>query len=183
MAYYDDINGVWELMESEAGGPSGVAELTLSAAINHFSIYGVLAELEPTPHPQPARFTASGLNIVPSVEKTAFVTKTGESVTITANVANSGGQGGTYTIELKLNGEAVDTEIVTLGAGQSKQVSFTVSELEYGQYDVEVAGLNGEFTASRAITWWLIIIIILAIGLIIWGAVRVRRRRKAQQEA
>jgi len=29
MAYYDDINGVWELMESEAGGPSGVAELTL----------------------------------------------------------------------------------------------------------------------------------------------------------
>ena len=184
MAYYDDINGVWELMESEAGGPSGVAELTLSAPINHFSIYGVLAELEPTPPPQPARFTASGLNIEPTVEKlSVFVTKTGESVTITANVANDGGQGDTYTVELKLNGEAVDTEIVTLGAGQSKQVSFTVSELEYGQYEVEVAGLADTFTTSRTIAWWLIIIIIAAVGLIIWGVVwGTRRKRKTQLE-
>ena len=184
MAYYDDVNGVWVLLESEAGGPNGVAELTLSAPINHFSIFGVLAELEPTPPPQPAHFVPSGLNIVPSVEKTTFVTKTGESVTITANVANDGGQGGTYTVELKLNGEAVDTKIVTLAAGQSKQVSFTVSGLDYGQYEVEVAGLSGEFTTSRTITWWLIIVIIAAIGLIIWGVVwGTRRRRKAQQEA
>jgi hypothetical protein len=183
MAYYDDVNGIWELMESEAGGPSGVAELTLSAAINHFSIYGVLAELEPTPPPQPARFTASGLNIEPSVEKSVFMTRTGESVTITANVANKGGQEGTYTVELKLNGETVDTEIVTLAAGQSRPVTFTVPELEPGQYDVEVAGLTDTFTASRTITWWLILIIIVAVGLIIWGVVwGTRRRRKTQLE-
>ncbi|RLI34384.1 hypothetical protein DRO66_08905, partial [Candidatus Bathyarchaeota archaeon] len=184
MAYYDDINGVWELMESEAGGPSGVAELTLSAPINHFSIYGVLAELEPTPPAQPAHFVAGGLNIEPSVEKlSVFVTKTGESATITTNVVNDGGQGGTYTVELKLNGEAVDTEIVTLGAGQSKQVSFTLSELEYGQYDVEVAGLIDEFSTSRTITWWLIIVIIAAVGLIIWGVVwGTRRKHKTQLE-
>jgi hypothetical protein len=183
MAYYDDVNGIWELMESEAGGPSGVAELTLSAAINHFSIYGVLAELEPTPPPQPARFTASGLNIVPSLEKSVFMTRTGESVTITANVANDGGQEGTYTVELKLNGETVDTETVTLAAGQSRQVSFTVPELEYGQYDVEVAGLTDAFTTSRTITWWLILVVIAAIGLIIWGVVwGTRRRRKTQLE-
>ena len=160
-----------------------MAELTLSAAINHFSIYGVLAELEPTPPPQPARFTASGLNIVPSVEKTAFVTRSGESVTITANVVNNGGQGGTYTVELKLNGEAVDTETVTLSAGQSRQVSFTVSELDYGQYEVEVAGLTDTFATSRTIVWWLILIIIVAVGLIIWGVVwRTRRKRKTQLE-
>jgi len=183
MAYYDDINGVWVLMESEAGGPSGVAELTLSAPINHFSIYGVLAELESTPI-LPSHFVASGLNILPSVEKNIFVTKTGESATITANVANDGGQEGTYNVVLKLNGETVDTKMVTVGALQSKQVSFTVSGLDYGQYEVEVAGLSGEFTASRTITWWLIIVIIAAIGLIIWGVVWGRRRRKAaQQEA
>ncbi|MCK5181923.1 MAG: hypothetical protein KAQ73_05230, partial [Dehalococcoidia bacterium] len=182
MAYYDDINGVWELMESEAGGPSGVAELTLSAPINHFSIYGVLAELEPTPPAQPAHFVAGGLNIEPSVEKlSVFVTKTGESATITTNVVNDGGQGGTYTVELKLNGETVQTEIVTLSGGQSKQVSFTVSDLDYGQYEVEVAGLSGEFTASRTIAWWLILIIIVAVGLIIWGVVwGTRRRHKTQ---
>ena len=187
MAYYDDVNGVWVVLESEAGGPNGVAELTLSAPINHFSIFGVLAAIEPTPPPQPAHFVASGLNIEPSVERiwepVTFVTKTGESVTITANVANDGGQGGTYTVELKLNGETVDTEIVTVGAGRSKQVSFTVSGLDYGQYEVEITGLSGEFTASRTITWWLIILMIVGIGLIIWGVVWGRSRRRARQQA
>ena len=123
----------------------------------------------------------SGLSIVTSVERiwesVTFVTKTGESVTITANVFNDGGQEGTYTVELKLNGETVDTETVTLGAGQSQQVSFSLSEMDYGQYEVEVAGLSGEFTTSRTITWWLIIVIIVAIGLIIWAVVWGRRRR------
>jgi len=183
MAYYDDVNGLWVPLEYEAGGPNGVAELTLSAPINHFSIFGVLAELAPTPPPLlPAHFVPSGLSIVTSVEKTTFVTKTGESVTITANVVNDGGQEGTYTVELKLNGETVDTEIVALGAGQSQPVSFTVSGLDYGQYEVEVAGLSDTFTTSRTITWWLILVIIAAIGLIIWGVVRGRGRRRAAQE-
>jgi hypothetical protein len=185
MAYYDDVNGVWVPLEFETGGPNGVAELTLSAPINHFSIFGVLAELAPTPTP-PAHLIASGLNIATSVEKiwepVTFVTKTGESVTITANVANDGGQEGTYIVELKLNGETVDTRTVPLGAGQSQPVSFTRSGLDYGQYEVEVAGLSGEFTTSRTITLWLIIVIIAAIGLIIWGVVWGRKRRRATEK-
>jgi len=164
-----------------------VAELTLSTAINHFTIFAVLVEVAPPSPPPPAHFVPSGLSIVPSVERiwepVTFVTRTGESATITANVANDGGQGGTYVVELKLNGEAVDTKIVTLDAGQSQQVSFTLSEMDYGQYEVEVAGLSGEFTTSRTITWWLIIVIIAAMGLIIWGAVWARRRRRARQQA
>jgi hypothetical protein len=187
VAYYDDVNGVWVPMESEPGEPNGVAELTLSTAINHFTIFAVLVEVAPPSPPPPAHFVPSGLSIVPSVERiwepVTFVTRTGESATITANVANDGGQGGTYVVELKLNGEAVDTKIVTLDAGQSQQVSFTLSEMDYGQYEVEVAGLSGEFTTSRTITWWLIIVIIAAIGLIIWGAVWARRRRRARQQA
>jgi uncharacterized repeat protein (TIGR01451 family) len=182
MAYYDDVEGAWILLDSEAGGPSGVAELTLSAPINHFSIFGVLAQLEPTPPPAAANFVGSGLSIEPSVEKNIFVTRTGETVTISAMVTNDGGQEGTYTVALKLNGETVDTETVTLGAGQSKQVSFTVSDLDYGQYEVEVAGLDGEFTAARTIAWWLIVVIIVGVGLIIWGVVWSRRRRRARQQ-
>ncbi|MDH4269718.1 MAG: hypothetical protein OEV52_05415, partial [Dehalococcoidia bacterium] len=174
----------WVPLEYEAGGPNGVAELTLSAPINHFSIYGVLAELAPTTPTSPAHFVPSGPTMEHSDKKiSAFVTKTWESVTIAANIANDGGQEGTYTVVLKLNGQTVDTQTVTIGAGQSKPVSFTQSGLDYGQYDVEVAGLTGEFTTSRTITWWLIILIIAAIGLIIWGVVWGRRRRKAQQEA
>ena len=183
MAYYDDINGLWERLQYSAGGPNGVAELTLTAPINHFSIYGVLAELNPAPI-SPAHFVPSGLSIVPSVEKmSAFVTKTGETVTITANVVNDGGQEGTYAVVLKLNGDTVDTTTVTIGAGQSKQVSFTRSGLDYGQYDVDVAGLTDEFTVSRTITWWLIILLIVAAGLIIWVVIwGIGRKRKAQQE-
>jgi hypothetical protein len=187
MAYYNDVNRLWETLDYEAGGPNGVAELTLSAPINHFSIYGVLAKLGPTTPTQPAHFVPSGLSITPSVEKIwksiTFVTKTGETLTITANIANDGGQSGTYNVVLKLNGQTVDTKTVTIGAGQSKQVSFTQSGLDYGQYDVNVAGLTGEFTTSRTITWWLIILLIVVIGLIIWGVVwRRRRKQRATQE-
>jgi PKD repeat protein len=187
IAYYDDVNGVWVPVESEAGGPNGVAELTLSAAINHFSIFGVLVEVAP---PAPAHFVSSGLNIEPTVETiwetVTFMTRTGESVAITANVVNDGGQGGTYVVELKLNGETKDTKILTLGAGQSEQVSFTVSGLDYGQYEVEVAGLSGEFTTSRAITWWLviglIIWVIVILAVLAWGIRRRRRRATVQEE-
>jgi hypothetical protein len=183
MAYYDDVNTAWVPLDSELGGPNGVAELTLSAAINHFSIFGVLAELVPPP---PAHFVASGLSIVTSVERiwepVTFVTKTGESVNITANVANDGGQEGTYPVVLKLNGETVDTRTVTLDAGQSQEVKFTRSGLDYGQYKVEVAGLSDGFTASLNITWWLIVAIIIVIGLIIWGVIWGRRRRRVTQQ-
>jgi uncharacterized repeat protein (TIGR01451 family) len=178
IAYYGDVSGVWEPLESTLGEQDSM--LTLSAAIDHLNIFAILVEVAPSP-PSPAHFVASGLNIETSVEAGIFVTKTGESVTVTANVANDGGQGGTYTVELKLDGETADTEIVTLGAGQSQQVSFTVSGLDYGQHEVEVDGLSDEFTTSRTITWWLIIVIIVAIGLIIWGVLWFRRRRKARQ--
>jgi len=108
----------------------------------------------------------------------------GQEVLVTVNVTNIGGQEGTYIAELKLNGKTVDTKEVTLAAGQSQQVSFTVSGMDYGQYKVEVAGLSGEFTVSRSIKWWLIIGIILAVGLITWAAIWWRKRRKkaAQSE-
>ena len=180
MAHYDDSDGLWETLQFEVGEQSGVAEQTLSAPINHFSIYGILAELTPTP---PAHFVPSDLRIEPSVERTVFETRTGESVAVTANIGNGGGEEGTYDVVLKLNGQTVDTKTVTVSAGQTKQVSFAQSGLDYGHYDVEVAGLTGEFTASRVITWWLIVLAVVAIGLIVWGVVwGTRRRRRAAQE-
>jgi hypothetical protein len=68
------------------------------------------------------------------------------------------------------------------GLPAQKWVSFIVND--DGQYEVNVAGLSGTFTASRTINWWLIVGIIVAIGLIIWGVVwGIRRRRRAHQAA
>ncbi|MBA7505916.1 hypothetical protein ES706_04595 [subsurface metagenome] len=107
---------------------------------------------------------------------------TGEDVTIAANVANNGGEEGTYIAELKLNGETVDAKEVTLAAGQSQQVRFTLSGIDYGQYEVEVAGLSGEFTVSQSIDWWSIFGIILAVGLITWAVIWGRKRWKKRAQ-
>jgi hypothetical protein len=179
IASYDTVQG-WRELEHPTGGIAETEEVC--ASISNVLTFAILAKLAP-PTPLPPHFAASSLTIVPTVreiwEPVTFVTRTGESVTITANIANDGGQEGTYTVELKLNGETVDTTTVTLGAGQSQQVSFILSGMDYGQYQVEVAGLSGDFTVSRSISWLLIIGIIVAIGLIAWGVAWVRRKRKA----
>jgi len=169
IASYDTVQG-WRELERPTGGIAETEEVC--ASISHTLTFAILAKLAP-PALLPPHLVASSLTIVPTVreiwEPITFMTRTGESVTITANIPNDGGQEGTYTVELKLNGETVDTTTVTLGAGQSQQVRFILSGMDYGQYQVEVAGLSGEFTVSRTINWWLIIGIIVAIGLIAWG--------------
>jgi len=172
IAYYDD-EGSWVELPPDTGRVAEIGKAT--GLVNHFSTVGILAELTPPPPPAlPANFVASNLSIVPSL-----VAGPEESVTISANVANDGEQEGSYIVELKINGETVDTEEVTLSAGENQQVSFALSGMDYGQYEVDVAQLNGEFTVSRSINWLLILGIIAAVALITGGVVWSRRRQKA----
>ena len=182
-----DADQDWKELKLAPGGAAEVGEIT--ALISHTSTFAILAKLEPSslpPSPLPAHFVATDLSIVPSQEQIwesiTFVTRTGGSVTITANMANDGGCEGTHIVELKINGEIVDTREVTIEAGQEQWVSFTLSGMDYGQHKVEVAGMSGEFTVSRSITWLLIIGVIAAIGLIAWGVVWARKKRVAQNE-
>ena len=182
VAYYDIEQGSWVNLPTDIGRVAEIGKAT--GVMNHFSTVAVIAELA-SPS-SPASFVGSALNIEQSqkVWKSTFVAITGNAVTITANVANNGGQEGTYIAELKLNGETVDAKEVTLAAGQSQQVSFTLYGMDYGQYEVEVAGLSGEFTVSQSIDWLSIFGIIVAIGLITWAAIWGRRRwKKAAQPA
>jgi hypothetical protein len=85
---------------------------------------------------------------------------------------------GEYNLELKLDGTTESTKQVTIAAGASQTVNFTITGDAAGKHQVEVAGLNGEFEVTPAakpsqINWWLIggitgIILVLAIGLILW---------------
>jgi len=179
VAYYDTEQGSWVSLPTDIGRVAEIGKAT--GLISHVSAVAIIAELAP-PSP-PASFMVSGLNIEqnPQVRKNIFVAVTGENVTITGSVANNGGQEGAYIAELKLNGETVEAKEVTLGPGQSQQVSFTLSGMDYGQYEVEVAGLSGEFMVSRSIDGWSIFDIIAAVGLITWGAIWGIRRRKPAQ--
>jgi type VI protein secretion system component VasK len=70
---------------------------------------------------------------------------------------------------------------VTLAAGTSQTVNFTITGDAAGKHQVEVAGLKGEFEVTQAakpsqINWWLMggIIAAIILALAIWMLVRRR---------
>ena len=87
----------------------------------------------------PANLSASALSISPQhVEP-------GEEVTISINVANTGVEPGSYTAVLYINGVVEDNQTVSVAAGISKDVIFTVSKTKAGGYNVSLAGQSGQF--------------------------------------
>lgn len=106
-----------------------------------------LTVIEPAPvtppPPAPAAFQITKLSIDPAE------VKPGDKVTITAEVINTGGTGGSYTVELKINGATEATQEVTLAAGASQVVSFTLSKDTPGTYKVTLGVLAGDFVVAE----------------------------------
>jgi len=187
LAYYTATTG-WTELKPEGGVVAGEGKLT--APVDHFTIFAILAELTPpppppsSPPPAPAAFEVDNLQITPSQSRTwepvTFVVKTGEEVTISAYVTNYGGQEGKYTAILKVNGVTQATKEIILGSGQDQQISFTLAENEPGLYTVEIGGLSGEFVTSVWANWWLmggILAGLILIGWLAWYYGYYRRRQ------
>jgi hypothetical protein len=177
LAYYTAMTG-WTELKTEGG--VGVGKLT--APVDHFTIFAILAKLTPPP-PAPAAFKVSNLQITPSQfriwEPVTFVVKIGEEVAISAYVTNYGGQEGKYTAILKVNGATQATKEIILGSGQGQQIGFTLTENEPGRYTVDIGGLSGEFVTSVWTNWWLIggiIAALIVIGWLTWYYGYYRRR-------
>ena len=184
IAWYDDELGVWNSLPSDPDKLAGVGEVTglTNTFASTFAVLVNVPEAEPTPAPpplapEPAHFVVNDLNITPAEVKTE------ETVTISVDVTNDGEQEGTYLVELTVNWQTMDGQQVTLGAGQSEEVTFAVSAAEPGQYEVVVSGLSGEFTVSGAINWWLWGSIIAAVILFIAWLIWYRRRRMGAEPA
>jgi len=81
----------------------------------------------------------------------------GEEVTISATVTNSGRVPISYPATLRINGSEAETrsvvlkKSVVLNAGESQVVSFTVAEESAGKYTVELGSLSGTFTIAQVI--------------------------------
>jgi len=177
IGFYSHELGQWIILPPN---PGIVAEVGVATGLaDHFaSPCAVLASVPPPatpepPAPNPAHFVASSLNIVP------FEVKTEETVTISLNVTNDGEVTGTYTAELKINGDVVDSKAVTLEGGQSEPVSFAVSASEAGTYEVTVSSLSGSFTVVKSSIWW--IYLIIAAVVIIGGVLALRFRKKTSR--
>jgi len=87
----------------------------------------------------PASLSVSGLSISPQQ------VEPGQQVTISINVANSGGETGSYNAVLYINGVAEASQSVSVAPGMTKNVIFTVTKSDAGVYDVSIAGQNGQF--------------------------------------
>jgi len=97
-------------------------------------------EIIPAPGPEVgAEFKVSNLMINPT-EVIA-----GEAVEISVTVTNVGKQSGEYSVTLTINGVVEDVKTVSLAAGESKLVTFSVAKDAAGIYNVDVNGLLGSF--------------------------------------
>lgn len=119
------------------------------------------------PPPPPARFELSNLVISPAA------VLAGDTVTISVVVTNVGDLSGDYAVTLRIDGATEATQTVTVDAGASETVIFTVVRTEARAYDVEVNGLFGSFTVSAPPpTAWLVLVLaiiaIIPVVLILW---------------
>lgn len=91
----------------------------------------------------PAKFDVVSLDVVPSE------VKAGEAVTITAKITNVGGSEGTYTAVLMVDGIEVERKDITLPAGTTKTVSFTLAKDTPGTYKVAIGELMSSLVIKK----------------------------------
>lgn len=76
--------------------------------------------------------------------------KGGDAVTIQVNVTNTGNIAGETEVELLVNNETVDSETVSLEAGETTTVEFSHTEKEQGDYTVEIGDLSGTYEVTKS---------------------------------
>ena len=84
----------------------------------------------------PAKFVTSNLRVTPLRVEPKDV------ATVTVTVRNTGGEGGTYKVVMKVNGESSATKDVTLAGGASQDVTFPYSNEKLGDYEITIDALN-----------------------------------------
>lgn len=78
-----------------------------------------------------------------------------------------------YDVELTINNTVWQKKEVDFDNNDRQKLVFYVNELDTGEFVVDIGGLQGQFTSSWWINWWLIvaipaIVIGIGIGLLIW---------------
>lgn len=145
--------------------PGAVAEVGKAhGMLGHFSLFAVIAKIQ---EPAPAKFEISKLTVSPDQ------VHINQEITISVDVANTGGKTADYNLEMKVDGKVNSTTQLTIAPGASQVVNFTLTGDSVGKHQVEIAGLVGEFEVIKSATtslinWWLIGII-TAMVLAIWA--------------
>lgn len=90
--------------------------------------------------------------------------KTGQTVTVKANVQNIGGFNDSRRLNLLVNGnKTVDSQNVTLGPGENKTLSFSYKPTDPGTYRLSLDDRQVTVTVEKSTTNWALIAIILVL--------------------
>jgi hypothetical protein len=95
--------------------------------------------------PKPATFEIKNLEL--SHEEARI----GEPVQISIKVENVGGEKGTYTVKLFINGRLEEVREVEVEGGSSKLLTFTMVRTKLGTYTVQVDGITQTFTVKPSL--------------------------------
>ncbi|KXA94528.1 hypothetical protein AKJ65_04150 [candidate division MSBL1 archaeon SCGC-AAA259E19] len=88
---------------------------------------------------EPAKFELSNLQVSPKEAKP------GETVTVTADVQNTGEIEGAHRVELEVGGTVEKAENIELAPNETSSVSFTLSRETSESYSVKLGKLSGSF--------------------------------------
>ncbi len=94
--------------------------------------------------PLEAKFSYSNLQVTP------LLVNSGEEVTVTVDVMNTGTAAGDTEVEMQINGTVVDSKSVSLDAGEDTTLTFTVSQEEVGTYEVQVGSTTAIFEVESS---------------------------------
>jgi len=141
IAFYDAEAGEWVTCDCTCDPEANC----ITACVCHFTTFAIIGVVPVVAPLAPAAFSVSSLSIQPAEVEPA------EAVTIAVSVANTGGESGSYTVVLKIDGVKEAEKTVTIAAGSSRTVSFSITKEEADSYTVTVDGLSGSFTVAPVV--------------------------------
>ena len=127
-------------------------------------------------------YTHPGIFVASEPSVSPTVAATGETVTISVLVTNTGDIEDTHQVVLKIDNIVEATKDITLAGHASQKVTFTTTKDVVGTYTVNINGLSSTFevkAAPKAINWQLLGGIIAAVIVAIVVPLVIRRRRTA----
>jgi uncharacterized membrane protein len=175
----EDVTVSVDVAGMEAGDYSATITITGSPTVTVPVNLHILSAMPELPV-EPAHLSASGLSISP------HQVNPDQEVTISINVANTGGKTGSYNAVLYINGAVEDSQSVSVAPGMTKNVIFAVSKSKAGVYDVSIAGQSGQFEVVH--TGWfggglgtggIVAIVVIVIVLIVALVFVLRGTRRA----
>lgn len=122
--------------------------------------------------PTAASFTYSDLKVTPAD------VKPGDTVTVTANVKNTGELSGSYTADLMLDGASKEKKTGTLAGGTSASISWSVSSTTEGTHNLQLGSQSGSFKVTAPPPDYTMYAAVIAAIVVVLSAGYVVLRRK-----